>query len=65
MRNIRGRFVFQKPITEVIPSQISNINAVFIQLIVTSLGLRVFVSLDKHGVEELSAQKRGNISWNV
>jgi hypothetical protein len=24
-----------------------------------------FSSLDEHGVEELSAQKRGNASWNV
>jgi len=41
MRDIRRLCVFQKPITEVITSQKSNINRVYIQLNVTSLDLRV------------------------
>jgi hypothetical protein len=45
MRNIRRLYVFHKPITEVIPSQKSNINRICIQLHVTSLDLRVLVQL--------------------
>ena len=45
MRNIRRLYVFQKPITEVIPSQKSNINTICMQLNVTALDLPVLVHL--------------------